>query len=68
MTKPISSTIYNEDGSVRWKLKISRNDDKFEVSEDTKRSLFSNPLSTGDTPGQALDNFLQYEAELIGSL
>jgi len=62
--------IYNEDGSVRWSLKVEFNvlRGDYKVQE-VGRSLFnSNNWSAGNTVGEAIDNFMKIETELINGL
>jgi len=64
--------IFNKDSpySVRWQLCVrERSDGVFEVEEyDTRPSLFKQPMATGSTIGEAIDNFLKIEKELIKNL
>ena len=58
----------NRTNTIRWKINITHEVDKYEVSDNAKYSLFPNPLSVGNTPGEALDNFLLKEEDLIKGL
>lgn len=53
----------------RWILNIIPHKDGFKVEESTRYSLFNSDLwEAGNTPGQALDNFLKVEESLINGL
>lgn len=70
--------ILNPEGQVKWDLTISPNiehnekfpnEPEFQISEtNTEHSLFSNPLTHGDSPGECLDHFLAIEEQLLDSL
>lgn len=75
MGNNLKITVLNDDNSVRWNLNIEVNSDTngqmdnfYKITEDTKGSLFYQPMAYGSTPGKALDNFLLIETDLIRSL
>ena len=64
-------TIFNpETDKPRWILKMeTQPNGKFKVHEDMKYPLTNpNDWEEGDTPGQALDNFLKVEQSLLDKL
>lgn len=55
--------------SNRWSLSLTRTETgHWGISDNAEYSLFNNPLAVGTTPGQALDNFLSVEQNLLNSL
>ena len=66
----IKLQLFNPDGSLRWDLVILEFEDKtFKVFDDAVYSLFdSDQWEFGKTPGEALDNFIKAEQNLIDNL
>ena len=60
--------LYDKDYKIKWRIVIKEINDEFHVEENTKYSLFPSPLAKGNTPGEALNNFLAVEADLINNL
>lgn len=63
----IKMKLHHEDGTLRWEVEITKEDKIYEIHETMNYSLFGT-LGKGNTPGEALDNFLSKEEELLKSL
>lgn len=66
--EPIKITLFNSDKSERWVVLVIQVGNEYHVEDYTRHSLFSNPLAKGNTPGEAIDNFIKVESDLINSL
>ena len=60
--------ILNDQNQLLWEIEIYREGDLYHTRETSKHSLFSSPLSTGTTPGKALDAFIVEAPKLISGL
>lgn len=65
-------TMFKDDptgATAKWRILVYRqNETLFEVHEETKSSLFDQPMATGRTLGIALANFMSIEQSLIDKL